>query len=116
MINQNEAVVIAAGDIQGIVSIGAWLMAAVVVGIGGLYAARRIRRWTGKSESTKSFTLHELRELHRTGKVSDAEFDLLKRAAVRGAADGATPVQAESGEPAGRDQTADGSGNDADVE
>ena len=77
--------VIAAGGIQDVFGIGAWLMAAVIAGIAGIYVTRFVRRWTRKSEQARDFTLQELREMRQAGQLSDAEFNALKGEVVRGA-------------------------------
>ena len=68
-----------AAGFEGIFSIGVWLMAAVMVAIGGIYVARRVRGWAAKSEQVDNFSLQELREMRQSGRISKAEFDMLKR-------------------------------------
>lgn len=75
-----------AAGFDGIFSIGVWLMAAVMVAIGGIYVARRVRGWAAKSEQVGNFSLQELREMRRSGRISKAEFDVLKRQIIYEAA------------------------------
>ena len=74
------------GGFAGIFSVVVWLMAAVMVAIGGIYVARRVRGWTAKSEKVDNFSLQELREMRQSGRISQAEFDVLKRQIIHEAA------------------------------
>ena len=74
-----------AAGFDGIFSIGVWLMAAVIVAIGGIYVARRVRGWAAKSQHVHNFSLQELREMRQSGRISKAEFDMLKRQVIHGA-------------------------------
>ena len=76
----------ASAGFEGIFSIGAWLMAAVMVAIGGIYVARRVRGWAAKTQPVDNFSLQELREMRQSGRISEAEFEVLKRQVVREAA------------------------------
>ena len=91
---------IAAGGIPNVFGIGAWLMAAVIAGIAGIYLTRFVRRWTRSSEQARDFTLQELREMQQAGQISDIEFNVLKSQVIRGAADAD-----ETDETAADDQT-----------
>ena len=75
-----------AAGFDGLLSIGVWLMAAVMVAIGGIYVARRVRGWAAKSQHVHNFSLQELREMQQSGRISKAEFDMLKRRVIYGAA------------------------------
>ncbi len=75
-----------AAGFDGILSIGVWLMAAVMVAIGGMYVARRVRGWAAKSEHVDNFSLQELRDMRQSGRISKAEFDVLKRQVIHEAA------------------------------
>ena len=75
-----------AAGFDGIFSIGVWLMAAVMVAIGGIYVARRVRGWAAKSQKVNNFSLQELREMRQSGRISKAEFNMLKRQVIYEAA------------------------------
>lgn len=91
-----------AAGFDGIFSIGVWLMAAVMVAIGGIYAARRVRGWAAKSENVHNFSLQELRDMRQSGRISKAEFEVLKRQVVRQAA--AEPPLSDPDDEGGRNE------------
>jgi hypothetical protein len=61
-----------------------WLAALIgfiIVGSIVITAVRRWQRGTGRSQG-ESFTLHDLRELHRQGQLSDEEFERARQAII----------------------------------
>ncbi len=99
---------IAAGGIQDVFGIGAWLMAAVIAGIAGIYVTRFVRRWIRKSEQARDFTLQELREMRQAGQISDIEFNVLKGQVIRGAADADETDETAAGDQTDGEDAADG--------
>ncbi|MHC4218626.1 MAG: hypothetical protein ACYSU7_09250 [Planctomycetota bacterium] len=61
-----------------------WLAALLLVVGAGALTIYLLRRFMGRSESSEGdgFTLHDLRELHRTGALSDEEFERAKAAVI----------------------------------
>lgn len=60
-------------------SIGGALLALVVIVIIGWFAISRIRSWMkDNAEASQPFTLEDLRALHRSGQLSDAEYERAK--------------------------------------
>jgi uncharacterized membrane protein len=53
-------------------------MLALVAGIGGIYAAMKVRRWAQQQEPSESFTLQDLREMRARNDISEEEFQVLK--------------------------------------
>lgn len=68
--------------------IGFLFVGALVLAGGGIYTALAVRKWMRTDDSpTEPFTLHDLRELHARGELTEAEFQAL-RAEMIGAARG----------------------------
>lgn len=60
-------------------SIGGVLLTLVVIVIVGWFAISRIRSWMkDNAEATQPFTLEDLRALHRSGQLSDEEYERAK--------------------------------------
>lgn len=60
-------------------SIGGTLLALVVIVVIGWFAIARIRSWMkDNAETAQPFTLDDLRQLHRSGQLSDEEFERAK--------------------------------------
>jgi uncharacterized membrane protein len=54
------------------------VMLVAVAGMGGAYAALRVRRWSRQEERRESFTLQELREMRARGEINEQEFLALR--------------------------------------
>jgi hypothetical protein len=62
-----------------------WSLVLIVLLVGGFFAIARLRQWMKEDDSdvggdvpATGFTLSDLRQLHKQGKMSDAEFERLK--------------------------------------
>ncbi len=104
--------IIAAGGIQDVFGIGAWLMAAVIAGIAGIYLVRFVRQWTRKSHLGRNFTLQELREMRQAGQLSDTEFNALKGQVIRGAAEAKATDEIAVGDQTDSEGATDGPDHD----
>ena len=61
-------------------------MFAAVAGIGGVYLAVRVRRWSRREEPCKTFTLQDLREMRARDEINDQEFQALRAEIISRAA------------------------------
>lgn len=84
-----------ASDLQRIFWIAAALMLVVLLGVGGMYAARYVRSWSQRPLESVRFSLADLRAMRRAGSISDEEFEALRKLVIRDA----------TAEPAGADQS-----------
>lgn len=76
-------------------SIGGALVLLVVIVVAGWFAIARIRSWMrGGVEAEDAFSLDQLRKLHRSGQLSDEEFERAK-ATIIGAVRRETPAKRE---------------------
>lgn len=76
-------------------SIGGALVLLVVIVVAGWFAIARIRSWMrGGVEAEDAFSLDQLRKLHRSGQLSDEEFERAK-ATIIGAVRRETPTKRE---------------------
>ena len=77
------------------------LLGVIIVGGAIIYVARRYVN-AASGEASAGFTLHDLREMHRAGEISDEEFaraksQMIGRTAARNAAHASGPP--ETGDP-----------------
>jgi len=76
---------LAASDISAIL-ITSFLLILLV--LGGFWAVMRLRRWLQEEDAPTGgigFSLSDLRELHRTGKMTDEEYERAKNQMLSGA-------------------------------
>ena len=92
-------------SLHGVFVWSAVLVAAVLVAFGGYSYLRRWMRQADPSEP-RGFTLSELRQMHRDGKLSDEEFEATKAqlvGAAKRAADALPPVLPRAAKRPGTD-------------
>jgi membrane protein implicated in regulation of membrane protease activity len=78
-----------------------WLIALLLFAVVGGIVIMVMRRWVRSSEdgpSGEGFTLHDLRQLHAAGRLSDEEFQQAKARLIE-RVKGATSENAEAAEP-----------------
>ncbi|MCG3128069.1 MAG: hypothetical protein CHACPFDD_02943 [Phycisphaerae bacterium] len=62
-----------------------WIAAAVVLSVAGGYVVAWMRRWMRAAEPAATFTLHDLRAMRADGRISEAEYEVLRRGVIRSA-------------------------------
>jgi hypothetical protein len=79
-----------------------WLMITLAA-VGGLYfAVRWLRRWLKEDDAASSigFTISDLRELHRSGQITDEEFEKTKAKMIQATQAAIARREAEAAERA----------------
>jgi len=79
--------VIADSDLSGMGSVIVWSAALLGIILLAFFGYSQFKRWMSAPEEAVSagFGLSELREMHRTGKITDAEFEMMKTKLVASA-------------------------------
>jgi uncharacterized membrane protein len=70
-------------DFADIFQIAIGMLVVILLTIGGMYLARRIRSWTRGEQPREGFSLHGLREMRRTGEITEEEFAELRKRIIR---------------------------------
>jgi hypothetical protein len=85
-----------------------WLIALLVLAVIGGIVIMLVRRWVRSSDgpSEEGFTLHDLRQLHAAGRLSDEEFERAKARLIERVR-GTTSENAVSGEAADPSERSD---------
>ncbi len=84
-------------DVADVFQIALGMLAIIVLVIGGMYLARRVRSWSHAEQADEGFSLHGLREMRRTGQISEEEFAELRQRIIKTAV--AVPAPADTAPP-----------------
>ena len=74
-------------DGSGIISVIGWSLVLIVLLLAGFFAVSKLRHWLQNDEPAVSigFTLSDLRQLHREGKMTDEEYEKARSKMMAGA-------------------------------